>query len=298
MEVVTSRSHVVAFGPLWLSLGATSWKSFQNPSEHQQGTGEMKEAAVGREQAVIAHGKAAEVAEPREGTFNDPAPPIASQAAAVLVGGLRVVRPRRNDGLNVPPLQETANGVVVVPAVADQALGLPADRLTRERLLEERDLRRGRRVQVCSQRSTRAIDQYHPLGPLAALGFADFGAPFLAGAKLPSMKHSSQRIFWRSLSWLRKARHSVRSTPLSSHCRSRRQHVVELPYRDGSSLQGAPVHRIQRMPSKQRRGSARGRPPRRWRFSRGSCGRIRSHCASVRARHSMRPRYRALPLNP
>ena len=160
----------------------------------------MKEAAVGREQAVIAHGEPAEVAEPREGAFHDPAPPIASQTAAVLVGGLRVVRPRRNDGLNVPPFQETAHGVAVVPAIADQALGLPADRLTRERLLEERDLRRGRRVQVCSQRSTRAIDQYHPLGSLAALGFADFGAPFLAGAKLPSMKHSSQRIFWRSLS--------------------------------------------------------------------------------------------------
>src|SRR5215813_8404046 len=165
----------------------------------------MKEAAVGREHAIIAHGEPAEVAKPREGAFHDPAPPIAAQTAPVRVGGLRVVRPRRNDGLNVPPFQEPANGVAVVPAIANQALGLPADRLTRERLLEERDLRRGRRVQVCSQRSTRAIDQYHPLGPLAALGFADFGAPFLAGAKLPSTKHSFQRIFCRSLSWLRKA---------------------------------------------------------------------------------------------
>src|SRR5262249_12381494 len=159
----------------------------------------MKEAAVGREQAVIAHGEPAEVAEPREGAFHDPAPSKAPQASTVLVGGLRVVRPRRNDGLDVPPFQETAHGVAVVPAIADQALGLPADRLTRERLLEERDLRRGRRVQVCSQRSTRAIDQYHPLGALAALGFADFGAPFLAGAKHPSMKPTSQRIFSRCL---------------------------------------------------------------------------------------------------
>ena len=65
----------------------------------------------------------------------------------------------------------------------------PGDFDGSEGLAEELDLRRGRRVQVCSQRSTRAIDQYHPLGSLAAFGLADFGAPFLAGAKLPSMKH-------------------------------------------------------------------------------------------------------------
>src|SRR5262245_40535989 len=206
----------------------------------------MKEASIRREQTIIAHRQAAEVAEPADRALDDPAPSIATQAARVLVGGLGVVRPRGNDGLNAPSLQEAAHGVAVVAAIADQAFRLAADRLTRERFLEERDLRRGRRVQVCSQRSTRAIDQYHPLRPLAAFGGADFGAPFFAGAKLPSMKHSSQRIFWRSLSWLRKARHSARSTPLSSHCRSRRQHVVELPYRDGSSLQGAPVQRIQR----------------------------------------------------
>src|SRR5215470_3991495 len=41
-----------------------------------------------------------------------------------------------------------------------------------------------------------------------------------------------------------------------------------------------------------------GPPSARVALSRGSCGRIRSHCASVRARHAMRPRYRALPFNP
>src|SRR5262249_26483000 len=45
-----------------------------------------------------------------------------------------------------------------------------------------------------------------------------------------------------------KARRRASNTPLSSHCRRRRQQVVALPYRDGNSLQGAPVQRIQRMP--------------------------------------------------
>src|SRR6267143_4239070 len=39
----------------------------------------------------------------------------------------------------------------------------------------------------------------------------------------------------------------AKSTPVSSHCRRRRQHLVGLPYRGGSSLHGAPVQSTQRM---------------------------------------------------
>ena len=123
----------------------------------------MKEAAVGREQTVIAHGQSAEVAEPADRALDDPAASITAQTPPVLVGGLRVVAAGGNNGLNAPALEETAGRIAVVGAVGDQPLGRPADRLPRERLLEERNLRWGRRVQVCSQRSTRAIDQYHPL---------------------------------------------------------------------------------------------------------------------------------------
>jgi hypothetical protein len=90
----------------------------------------------------------------------------------------------------------------------------------------------------------------------------------------------------------------AKSTPLSSHCRSRRQQVVGLSYRGGGSLHGSPVRSTHRMPSKHRRGSARGRPPWGPRFSRGRCSRIRSHCASLSARHAMLSRYESLPLNP
>jgi len=189
----------------------------------------MKEAAVGREQPVIAHREPAEVAEPADGAFHDPAAPIAAEAAAVPVRGLCIVPAGGDDGLNAPLLKEATDRIAVVTAVGDQPLGRAADRLARERLLGERDLRRGRRVQVCSQRSTRAIDQYLPLCALAPYGGADFGAPLFAGAKLPATKHSFHRIFWRSLSSWRKARHSAKSTPVSSHWRSRRQQVVALP---------------------------------------------------------------------
>jgi hypothetical protein len=52
-----------------------------------------------------------------------------------------------------------------------------ADRCKRR--LEELDLGGRRRVQVYSHRSTLAIDQNHPLRPLAPLGFPDAEPPFL-----------------------------------------------------------------------------------------------------------------------
>jgi hypothetical protein len=73
--------------------------------------------------------------------------------------------------------------------------------------------------------------------------------------------------------------------PSASQSRSRRQHVVGLPYRRGNSLHGAPVHKIQRIPSKHWRSSARGRPPRGDGRFPGRCARTAAHCASVNPRH-------------
>ncbi len=61
------------------SLGLTI--PLQNPFEHQQGTGEMKEAAVSREQAAIAHRQSAEVAAPPDRALDEPALAPASEFA-------------------------------------------------------------------------------------------------------------------------------------------------------------------------------------------------------------------------
>jgi hypothetical protein len=133
----------------------------------------------------------------------------------------------------------------------------------------------------------RAIDQNHPLCTLAAFRLADLGPPFLAGIKLPSAKHASQQSFCASLSWAKKARQSLSSTPVSSHCLSRRQQVLGLLYRRGSSLHCAPVQRIQRMPSKQRRSSTRGRQPREVALGCGRWTPMAAHCCLVSRRHAM-----------
>jgi hypothetical protein len=61
-------------------------------------------------------------------------------------------------------------------------------------------------VKVVSQRKTPAVDHHHPLRALAPLGLADRGAPFLAGAKLPSINDSLHLICWRSFNSPRKER--------------------------------------------------------------------------------------------
>lgn len=46
----------------------------------------MKERAIDRERAVLAHHQAPEVSEPGVGAFDDPSPAVAPQRSAVLGG--------------------------------------------------------------------------------------------------------------------------------------------------------------------------------------------------------------------
>jgi hypothetical protein len=126
------------------------------------------------------------------------------------------------------------------------------------------------------------VDQYHPLRPLATLGFTDGGAPFLAGAKLPSKKVSSHRSRPSSSSAPRRVRHASNQTPSSSHCCSRRQQVEGEGNSSGRKRHAAPVCKIHKMPSKHARFGAGGRPRLSRRcFGGGNSGSIRSHCSSV-----------------
>src|SRR6266852_6970598 len=154
-----------------------------------------------------------------------------------------------------------------------------ADR--RECGLRKPDFRRGGRVKVVSQRNTLAVDHHHPLRPLAPLGFSDFCAPFLAGAKLPSRNDSLQFNCWRSFNSLRNARQMFSQTPCSSQSRNRRQHVEQCGNFSGRSCQRTPLRRIHKTPSKTRRFAIHGRPPLRCLGGLGSKGAIFFHCASV-----------------
>ena len=47
----------------------------------------MKERAIDRERAVVAHDQASEVSQPGVGAFDDPSPPVAPQRSAILCRG-------------------------------------------------------------------------------------------------------------------------------------------------------------------------------------------------------------------
>jgi hypothetical protein len=256
----------------------------------------MQETSIGRDQPFIADDEAPKVAQPGERPLHDPPPPVATPLVAILMRRPLMVGAIRDDGLDAPASQPGAQRVTIIASIRSQALGSrprphrlpwPADGDRLDGRFEKGDFRRRRRVHVCSQRSTRAIDLNHPLRALTPRGRADFRPPLFAGMTRPSAKHSSQRSFCWSLSWARKAHHSLSNTPVSSHCLSRRQQVLALPYRRGHARHWAPVHRIQRMPSTQRRSSTRRRPPRGLALGYGRWRRMVSHGCLVSLRHAI-----------
>jgi hypothetical protein len=258
----------------------------------------MKKGFVDGDRAVVANDQTAIVAEPSERAFDLPAAAVSTQGSAILRARLTAIPAMRRDQLDASRRQLRAQRIAVEGPIGNNALYsrtrsaaavwlVHADR--GERFLREPDLVRGRRVKLLSQRNTLAVDHHHPLRALAPLGFSDFRAPFLAGAKLPSRNDSLQSSCSRSFSSARNARQMVSQTPCSSQSRSRRQHVAGEGNSPGRSHQRAPLRRIHKMPSSTLRSSFGGRPPfgRLGRF--GSRGWIFCHWASV----SSRP-YRAI----
>src|SRR5271157_2490485 len=250
----------------------------------------MKERAVDLERAVVAHQQAAEVPQPADGAFNDPAFSVSAQRPAILRGRTYPILLVRADQFNATPSQAIPQWIAVVSFVGNHAhrllawsarsmLAAYADRC--ERRFRQPDFRRGCRVKLVSQRNTLAVDHHHPLRALAPLGFPDSCAPFFAGAKLPSKNDSLQSSSSRSFNSLKKARQMFSQTPCSSQSRSRRQHVEGCGYFSGRSCQRAPLRRIHKIPSNTRRLSIHGRPPLRCLGGLGSKGAILFHCASV-----------------
>jgi len=78
---------------------------------------------------------------------------------------------------------------------------------------------------------------------LTSLCFPDLGAPFLDGAKLPSMTASSTSIRPWILSCAARASRIPLITPDWTHCRNRRWQVWYDGYRSGSSTPGAAVRK-------------------------------------------------------
>jgi len=230
----------------------------------------MKESFINGDRTIVANDQSAKVAPPSQGAFDFPAPSVTAQRATVLPTRLSAIPAMRCDQLDASCRQPLAEWVAIIGAIGDYPLGFLAwpptaasprypDRS--KRFFREPRFVRGCRVKLLSQRKTLAVDHHHPLRALAPLGFSDFGAPFFAGAKLPSRNDSLQFSCSRSLSSARNARQMVSQTPCSSQSRSRRQQVDGEGNSSGRSCQRAPLRKIQRIPSRTLRSFAGGRNP-------------------------------------
>src|SRR5437773_648132 len=116
----------------------------------------MKQARVVADEPLVPDHEPAEGAEPLDRAFDDPPMPEAAQMTSILVRGLGVVDPARNDRLDALALEPLPGGVAVVPTVRNQPVRVPPgppagrDRDGAKCGFEKPDLRRGCRVQVNS----------------------------------------------------------------------------------------------------------------------------------------------------
>jgi len=255
----------------------------------------MKKSIIYSNITIPADHQSAIISEPSKCSLNFPTALITSQLAAVIIFLLLVVATVRTNQLNTTQLKSPPQRITIISFVSNQTLGFLA-RPTSPfsgysnviyRFFKELDLRRGRRVQVVSQRNTLAVDHHHPLRSFAPFGLSDASTPFFAGAKQPSAKASDQSSWPRSSSSDRKTLHASNHMSCSSQSFNRRQQVEGLGYLLGISAQGAPVRRIHKIPSKTLRLSAQGLPPFLAFLGFGNNSSIFFHCLSVSFHRSL-----------
>jgi hypothetical protein len=143
--------------------------------------------------------QASVVLEPREQAFDSPTFLVAAQGASILGGRPVATAAVRADELDPAFVAEPrVQRIAVVGAVADQTIGGMLEETVVDRLLREGDFMWRSTCNPGGDRKTSAVCNGHDLGPLPALRFPDGRAPFLAPAKVPSMKASLMSIPPRS----------------------------------------------------------------------------------------------------
>jgi len=237
----------------------------------------------------ISDNESAKASQPGEGALDYISSPVAIPESVVLSIHVSMILPMRRKKVDASLSELFSMGIAVIGLVSDHpcrsrfgsAWSFFRDLDVCDDFLQEPDLSGRGRVGIASQRNTLAIDHHQVLRSLASLCFPDGRAPFLAGMKVASTNDSSQSRIPSASNSERKARHMSLRTPASCQSLKRRQHVEGWGYSSGRSCHLAPVLRTQRIPSKQARSSAGGRPPLGLGGRGGINGLIFSHCSSV-----------------
>jgi hypothetical protein len=249
----------------------------------------VEEALIESDEALVADEETAKVTQVSKGAFDFPTLGVTTHRAAIVKRRTPTLSAMRAEQDDAALEQAPAQRITVVSAVGYDpqrpALGSPAsgtwDRDARASRFGQGYFRRGSGDKLASQRNTLAVCHHHPLRTFSTFGFTHAEPPFLALAKLPSRKTSSQlSLPWASSS-LSKPRQILNQTSRCSHSCRRRQQVLAEGYSAGKSRQRAPLRSTHRIPSKTKRGSLGGRPRCPRRAGLGRSGLILSHCLSL-----------------
>ncbi len=253
--------------------------------QQDDGAPELNQGEKIFKMVLLSHHQASEVLQPGKEAFDLPASAIAPELSSVL--GLQSLAATSVgcNHLDVPIfLQSLIKSIAVVSFISDQSSGNFVEKPCLEGLLDKRYFMRRSAGHVHGDRKTRSVCHCHDLAALAPLGFSHGGAPFLAGANVPSMNASLRSMPPRSRRSSASVTRIRSNTPCFRQYWNRRWQVWYGGYRAGMSFQGAPVLRIQDMPSRSSRGGVGGLPLHpSWPFAGGIKNQIRAHCSLVRS---------------
>lgn len=187
---------------------------------------ELDEAEEVRRVILVPRDQSPEVLEPRKQPLDVPPAVVAPQRPAVLCGWPAPVAAVRGDQSDPAlGLQAVIQGIAVIRLVTNQSGGDGGREACVEGRVDQRDFVGRSARDADGERKTSAVCHCHDLGPFAPLGVPDVGAPFLAPAKVPSMKPSLRSRPPRSARSAASARSSRSQVPARTHCWNRRWHV-------------------------------------------------------------------------
>ncbi len=220
---------------------------------NESGESLMTTIPAGQGSLVLVH--------PREQTLDLPSTAVTPECTAVLRRRSNAVLAMRGNQFDSLGCQLLIERITVVGTIPHNSSGSSHGDGLSERCLDKGDFMWRSRSRVHGEWKTRSVCNNHELRTFAPLGLSNFGAPFFATVKVPSMKHSVRSIPPRSSRSLASASSILRSTPAFTHRLNRRKQVDGDGNLSGRSAQAAPVRSTQSTPSMTARSSCTsGRP--------------------------------------
>lgn len=220
---------------------------------------------------------------PCEQALDFPSTAVTPECAAILRSGPNTVLAVWGDQFNSLGCQLLIERITVVGTIPHNSLGSSHRDGFSERRFDKGDFMWRSRSRVHGEWKTRSVCNNHELRTFAPLGLSDFGAPFFATVKVPSMKHSVRSIPPRSSRSRARASSIFLRAPAFTQRLNRLKQVDGDGKRSGRSAHEAPVRKTKSTPSITARSSwTSGRPrPSARTGDGGISGERMAHCSSV-----------------